>query len=136
MDIILDGTRRALEICPGALFVNASSIGAGSSIDRDPQSAYNVAKRCMEVYLEYSTGPWGYINYRIPSVYGFGAPADSFVQRCIDGTAHAPENPNRIHYIAHVDDVARAMADCAEIPIEEITLGEIYEAFTSGERTL
>jgi nucleoside-diphosphate-sugar epimerase len=136
MDIILDGTRRALEICPRALFVNASSIGAVNTVDKTPQGAYNVAKRCMEVYLEYTAGPLGYINYRIPSVYGPGAHPDSFIQRCIDGTAHAPDEPNKIHYIAHIDDVVEAMATCKQIPIEEQTLGYIYEQFTTGRRGL
>jgi nucleoside-diphosphate-sugar epimerase len=133
MDIILDGTRQALNICPGAFFVNASSYGA-ESIDRSPQGAYNVAKRCMEIYLEYSAGVFGYINYRIPSVYGPGAPKDSFVQRCIDGTAYHPTDPNKLHYIVHVKDLVKSLADCTVIPTEEITLGQIYEQFSAGQR--
>jgi nucleoside-diphosphate-sugar epimerase len=135
MDIILDGTRRALEICPNAFFVNASSFGA-KDIERSPQGAYNVAKRCMEIYLEYSAGPFGYINYRIPSVYGPGAPADSFVQRCIDGTATVPADPDKLHYIIHVSDLVESLATCRQLPIEEITLGQIYEQFTTGRRGL
>jgi nucleoside-diphosphate-sugar epimerase len=135
MDIILDGTRRALEICPTAFFINASSFGA-EDIDKSPQGAYNVAKRCMEIYLEHSAGIFGYINYRIPSVYGPGAPADSFVQRCIDGTAYKPTTPDKMHYIAHIDDVVEALADCKQILVEEITLGQIYELFNSGRRGL
>jgi nucleoside-diphosphate-sugar epimerase len=133
MDIILDGTRQALNICPGAFFVNASSYGA-ESIDRSPQGAYNVAKRCMEIYLEYSAGVFGYINYRIPSVYGPGAPKDSFVQRCIDGTAYQPTDPTKLHYIVHVKDLVKSLADCTVIPTEEITLGQIYEQFSTGQR--
>ena len=133
MDIIMDGTRQALKICPRAMFVNASSLGA-DDIDKTTQGAYNVAKRCMEIYLEHTAGVCGYINYRIPSVYGPGAPSDSFVQRCIDGTAYSPSEPNKLHYIAHVRDVVDAMAQCKQIPIEEITLGKIYEQFTSGRR--
>jgi nucleoside-diphosphate-sugar epimerase len=129
MDIILDGTRRALTICPTAMFINASSYGA-EYIDNTPQGAYNVAKRCMEIYLEHSVGPFGYINYRIPSVYGPNAPADSFVQRCIDGTAHFPKEPNKMHYIVYVHDLVKALADCQQIPVEEITLGQIYERFS------
>ena len=135
MDTILDGTRRALEICPSAMFINASSFGA-DDIARTPQGAYNVAKRCMEVYLEYSAGPLGYINYRIPAVYGPGAPRDSLIQRCIDGRAFVPIEPDRVYQIAHVDDVVEAMIDCKQIPIEEITLSEIYEQFTTGRRGL
>jgi nucleoside-diphosphate-sugar epimerase len=131
MDIIMDGTRKALEICPNAMFVNASSYGA-EYIDQSPQGAYNVAKRCMEVYLEYSAGVFGYINYRIPSVYGPGAPKDSFVQRCIDGTAYPPDDPGKLHYIVHVEDLVEALACCKQIPTEEITLGQIYE----GQRTI
>jgi nucleoside-diphosphate-sugar epimerase len=133
MDIILDGTRQALNICPGAFFVNASSYGA-ESIDRSPQGAYNVAKRCMEIYLEYSAGVFGYINYRIPSVYGPGAPKDSFVQRCIDGTAYQPTDPTKLHCIVHVKDLVKSLADCTVIPTEEITLGQIYEQFSTGQR--
>jgi nucleoside-diphosphate-sugar epimerase len=135
MDIILDRTRQALEICPTALFINASSFGV-EDIDKSPQGAYNVAKRCMEIYLEHSAGVFGYINYRIPSVYGPGAPANSFVQRCIDGTAYKPTMPNKIHYIAHIDDVVKALADCSRISVEEITLGEIYEQFGNGKRKI
>ena len=135
MDIILDGTRKALEICPNAFFVNASSYGA-EMIDRSPQGAYNVAKRCMEIYLEYSAGVFGYINYRIPSVYGPGAPKDSFIQRCIDGTAYQPTDPNKLHYIVHVKDLVEALASCTQIPTEEITLGQIYEQFSTGQRTV
>ena len=137
MDIIMDGTRKALAICPKAFFVNASSRGAEFiGVDKGPQTAYNVAKRCMEVYLEHSAGVASYINYRIPSVYGPGASPDSFIQRCIDGTAYTPTDPNKMHYIAHIDDVVDAMADCKQIPIEEITLGQIYELFNSGRRGL
>lgn len=135
MDIIMDGTRQALQICPGALFVNASSVGA-KDIEKSRQGAYNVAKRCMEIYLEYSAGPYSYINYRIPSVYGPGASSDSFIQRCVDGTAYAPNNPDQLHSIAHVQDVAEALATCTQIPTEQITLGEIYEQFNSGRRGL
>ena len=135
MDIILDKTREALAISPGALFINASSMGA-EDIDPSPQGAYNVAKRCMEIYLEHSAGPYGYINYRLPAVYGPGAPSDSFIQRCIDGTAHKPDDPNRLYYIAHVDDVVEALAYCRQVPTEEITLGSIYEEFSSGRRGL
>jgi len=135
MDIILDGTRRALAICPNAFFINASSYGA-SDIDRSPQGAYNVAKRCMEIYLEYSAGPASYINYRIPSVYGIGANPDSFIQRCVDGTAHPPQDPNIRYYISHVEDVAEALSKCTKIPVEEITLGEIYQQFGKNKRSL
>lgn len=137
MDTIMDATRKALDICPTALFVNASSMGVEFvDIDKGPQNAYNVAKKCMEEYLEHSKGPFGYINYRIPSVYGPGASPDSFVQRCIDGTAYKPTNPNRVHYIAHIDDVVEALADCKQIPMEELRLEYIYEQFTSGRRGL
>lgn len=137
MDTIMDATRKALDICPGALFVNASSRGAEFiDVDKGPQNAYNVAKRCMEVYLQHSAGVFGYINYRIPSVYGIGASPDSFIQRCVDGTAYAPPNPDKLHYIAHIDDVVEALADCKQIPVEEITLGQIYELFNSGRRGL
>jgi nucleoside-diphosphate-sugar epimerase len=137
MDIIMDATRRALDICPTALFVNASSKGSEFiDVDNGAQTAYNIAKRCMEVYLEHSAGVFGYINYRIPSVYGPDASSDSFVQRCIDGTAYAPTDPNKLHYIAHIDDVVEALVHCKQIPIEEITLGQIYELFNSGRRGL
>ena len=137
MDTIMDVTRQALDICPSALFVNASSKGSEYiDVDKSAQNAYNVAKRCMEVYLEHSIGPFGYINYRIPSVYGPGASPDSFVQRCIDGTAYRPTDPDRLHYIAHIDNVVEALVHCRQIPIEEITLGQIYELFKSGKRSI
>jgi len=137
MDTIIDGTRNALEICPNAFFVNASSMGAEFiDIDNRPQNAYNLAKRCMEVYLEYSAGPFGYINYRLPAVYGPDMYDDFFIKRCIDGTAHKPIEPDKLYYIAHIDDVVEAMAECKQIPIEKITLGQIYELFNSGRRGL
>ena len=137
MDIIMDATRKALDICPTAFFINASSMGAKFiEVDKSPQTAYNIAKRCMEVYLQYSAGVASYINYRIPSVYGPGASPDNFIQRCIDGTAYMPTEPDKMHYIAHIDDVVEALADCKQIPIEEITLGQIYELFNSGRRGL
>jgi len=137
MDTIMDATRKALDICPGAFFINASSMGAKFiEVDRRPQTAYNVAKRCMEVYLEYSAGVASYINYRIPSVYGPGASPDSFIQRCIDGTAYMPTEPDKMHYIAHIDDVVEALSECKQIPVEEITLGQIYEQFSTGKRTI
>jgi nucleoside-diphosphate-sugar epimerase len=133
MDIIMDGTRKALQICPSALFVNASSIGA-ADIEKSKQGAYNVAKRCMEIYLEYALGPYRYINYRIPAVYGPGANPDSFIQRCVDGTALIPRQPSKMYAIAHVSDVAEALATCTQIPTEDITIGQIYELFNSGRR--
>lgn len=135
MDIILDKTREAIAICPDALFINASSMGA-AQVDKSCQGAYNVAKRCMEIYLEHSKGPFGYINYRLPAVYGPGANPDSFIQRCVDSRAHAPTNPDDMYAIAFIDDVVDALATCTQIPIEEITLGEIYEEFNSGRRGL
>ena len=131
MDIILDNTRKAISICPTALFVNASSKGA-IDINDTPQGAYNVAKRCMETYLMHSG--MRYINYRIPSVYGPGMHKSSFIQKCIDGTAYRPEDPNKMHYIAHIDDVVNALVNLTEIKTEEITLGNIYESFNSGRR--
>jgi len=131
MDIIIDQTRAALEICPTAFFVNASSKGAGENI-KGPQGAYNIAKRCMEVYLEYSAGPFGYINYRLPAVYGPGANSDSFIQKCIDGTATKPIDPDRPYAIAHIDEVITSLVECKQIPEEEITVGEIYNRFTKA----
>jgi len=137
MDTIMDGTRKALAICPTAFFVNASSMGAEFvDVDKSPQNAYNVAKRCMEIYLEYSAGPFGYINYRLPAVYGPGMHDDFFIKRCVDGTAYKPVEPDKLYYIAHVDDVVHAMSKCEQIPIEKITLGQIYELFNSGRRGL
>lgn len=131
MDIIMDKTRMAMRICPTALFINASSKGA-TDINDTPQGAYNVAKRCMETYLVHSG--MRYINYRIPSVYGPGMHKNSFIQKCIDGTAYRPEDPNKMHYIAHIDDVVNALVNLTEIKTEEITLGNIYESFNSGWR--
>jgi nucleoside-diphosphate-sugar epimerase len=133
MDSILDATRSAIKICPTALFVNASSKGA-ADINDTPQGAYNVAKRCMEAYLNNSTVK--HINYRIPSVYGYGMHDSNFIKRCVDGNAYKPSTPDTLHYIAHVDEVVEALIDLRNINIEEITLGEIYEDFSSGRRGL
>lgn len=133
MDVILDGTRRAMKICPSATFVNASSFGV-FAIDDSEQGAYNVAKRCMEVYLTHSD--INCVNFRLPSVYGEGMHNDAYVKRCIDGTAYQPADPSKLHYIAHVSDVVSAMIDMREVNVEVITLGEIYRQFGSGQRGL
>jgi nucleoside-diphosphate-sugar epimerase len=133
MDTIFDATRSAMKICPSAQFVNASSYGAGE-VAEGAQSAYNIAKRAMEIYIEQSG--INYVNYRLPSIYGEDAHDDSFVVRCVQGTAYLPPDPDKMHYIAHVDDVVEAMINLTAIPVEEITLGEIYELFNSGRRGL
>ena len=133
MDIIFDSTRDALDIYPPALFINASSKGV-FDLDSTPQGCYNVAKRAMETYLEFSGIK--HKNYRIPSVYGPDMHDDMFVKRCVDGNATKPTEPDRTHYIAHIDEVVEALIELRDIEIEEITLGEIYEHFTTGRRRL
>ena len=135
MDIILDGTRSALQICPSALFINASTKGV-LDIDGDqtPQVSYNLAKRCMETYVRNSGVV--YENYRIPSVYGIDMHDDMYVKRCVDGHAYYPKEPNKIHHIAHIDEVVDALVELREIEVEDITLGEIYELFSSGRRRI
>jgi len=133
MDIILDGTRAALEICPEALFINASSLGA-NDLDLTPQGAYNIAKRCMETYLKYSGVK--YINYRLPAVYGKGMHDDFFIKRCVDGRAYTPKDPNRSYAIAHISEVIDAMITLRDIDAEYLTVGQIYEQFSNGTRTI
>lgn len=133
MDIILDGTRDAMEIYPPALFINASSKGV-FDLDSTPQGCYNIAKRAMETYLEFSDIK--HMNYRIPSVYGVDMHDDMFIKRCVDGNATQPTEPERTHYIAHIDEVVDALMELREIEVEEITLGDIYEHFTTGRRRL
>lgn len=133
MDTIMDATRAALKICPDALFINASSKGA-IDLAESPQGCYNVAKRSMETYIRFSGVK--FLNYRIPSVYGPGMHESNFIKRCINGNAYAPLEPGKIHYIAHIDDVVDALVHLTEIKTEEITLGEIYESFSSGRRGL
>ena len=135
VDIIIDGTRKALDINPTAKFVFASSYGAGDlTLDKSPQLNYNSAKFLMEQYLEHSGRDFEI--YRLPSVYGAGMSNDGFVKRCVDGTAYKPEEPNKKHYIAHIDYVVEQMAKLEHVEAEEITLGEIYEEFGSGRRRL
>jgi nucleoside-diphosphate-sugar epimerase len=133
MDIIFDGTRKAMQICPTAKFINASSKGV-FDLDNTPQGCYNIAKRAMETYLEFSN--IDYVNYRIPSVYGPDMHNDMFVKRCVDGNATEPTEPDKKHYIAHIDEVVEALIELRPIDVEEITLGEIYEHFTTGRRRL
>jgi nucleoside-diphosphate-sugar epimerase len=135
MDVIMDGTRQALNICSTAIFVNASSYGAEFIDEPGGQGAYNIAKRCMEVYLEHVTNRT-ILNYRLPSVYGDNMHDDSFIKRCVDATAYYPEDPDRKHYVAHVDEVVDALLNYTELKPEEITLGDIYEQFNSGRRGL
>lgn len=134
MDIIMDKTRQAMSICPNALFVNISSKGAEDIHNNSPQNCYNLAKRCMEEYVKYSGVT--YKNYRLPSVYGPGMHEDFFIKRCIDGTAYKPIEPNKKHYIVHIDMVVDALINLTELDCEEITLGEIYDQFTSGQRKI
>jgi nucleoside-diphosphate-sugar epimerase len=133
MDIIIDGTRDAMEIYPPALFINASSKGV-FDLDSTPQGCYNIAKRAMETYLEFSDIK--HMNYRIPSVYGVDMHDDMFIKRCVDGNATQPTEPNKVHYITHIDEVVDALIELREIEVEEITLGDIYEHFTTGRRRL
>ena len=133
MDTIFDLTRKAIKICPSAIFVNASTYGV-NYIDDSKQSCYNVAKLSMEYYLKYSGA--NYINYRLPSVYGEGMHDDNFIKRCIDNTAYLPKNPEQEYFIAHVDNVVDSLIDLKPIEIEETTLGNIYEQFNSGRRGL
>ncbi len=133
MDTILDSTRKAMMICPSATFINASTFGVFDIADT-AQGAYNVAKRCMEIYLLHSDIDC--INYRLPSVYGEGMHDDAFIMRCIKGTAYKPAQPNKLHYIAHISDVVEAMSRLDQFNTEIITLGDIYEQFTTGRRGL
>lgn len=134
MDTIIDGTKKAMNICPKALFINASSIGANDTIGDNAQACYNSAKRVMELYLKYA-GVGG-INYRLPSVYGEGMSKDSFIRRCIDGNAYKPKRPEQLYYIAHINTIIKSMIDMKPLEVEEITLGDIYEHFNSGRRGL
>jgi nucleoside-diphosphate-sugar epimerase len=134
MEAIFNNTRRVMAKTPGAIFVNASSMGANfidPNVD-SAQMAYNIAKRLSELYLYFSEKVL--YNYRIPSVYGPGMHDDSFIAKATTGIAFKPENPNKKHYIAHVDDVVEALVNLEDIPTEIITLGEIYEEFSSGRR--
>ena len=133
VDTILDLTRDVIKKWPNALIVNASSVGAAIE-EPGPQGAYNVAKRCMELYLEFSGVK--YINYRIPSVYGEDMHPDKFVKRCVDGTAYPPSNPDRMYWLAHIDEVIESLVELRPIEVEHITLGNIYELFNSGRRGL
>jgi len=135
IDIIVDGTRKALEIDPTAKFVFASSCGADDlELDKSPQLNYNTSKFLMEQYLEHSGRDC--IIYRLPSVYGIGMHNDAFVKKCIDGNAYKPKDSSKLHYIAHVDYVVEQMAKLEPVVSEEITLGEIYEEFSSRRRGL
>jgi nucleoside-diphosphate-sugar epimerase len=135
MDTILDVTRAALAINATAKFVNASSFGAEFIDTPGPQGCYNIAKRCMEVYLE-NIQDREIVNYRLPSVYGEDMHDDAFIKRCVDATAYYPTEPDRIHSVAHITEVVNAMLNFTDIPVENITLGEIYEQFNSGRRGL
>lgn len=133
MDIILDKTREALNICPEAFFINASTKGA-LDIDFNPQGGYNVAKLCMEMYIQFSNVR--HLNYRIPSVYGEGMHDDNYIKRCVDGRAFYPQTPQKLHYISHIDDVVECLIDMKPLNIEAITLGQIYEQFGIGRRRI
>ena len=133
MDVIMDMTRQAMLICPSAKFINASSMGIYDLVDTQ-QGAYNIAKRCMEMYLRHSK--LDVMNYRIPSVYGEGMADDAFIKRCADNNAYYPPEPDKVYWIAHVSEVVDALVTLRPINIETTTLGKIYELFNSGRRGL
>jgi len=134
MDTILDGTRKAMKICANAEFVNASSIGANDTRGNNEQVCYNSAKRVIELYLEYSD--INNVNYLLPSVYGDGMNRDSFIKRCVDGNAFEPRDSEKLHYISHISSIIESLIELTPLDIEEITLGDIYEHFSSGRRGL
>lgn len=132
MDSILDATRSAINICPTATFINASSQGAAYPLD-DRMSGYNVAKLCMEVYLRHAVP--NFINYRLPAVYGTGMNRDFFIPRCIDGTAYSPVC-DRQYQIAHLDEVVDALLSLTPVKARTTTLMEVYHNFSSGTWTI
>ena len=135
INITVDKTRHAMSICTDAMFVYASTKGAEQlSVDNTPQMGYNTAKRLMEMYIQFSG--MDHKIYRLPSVYGEGMHNDMFIKRCIDGNATKPTDPDRVHYISHVDDVVDSLVGLKPLKVEMITLGEIYESFGSGRRGL
>lgn len=133
IDIIVDKTREALNIDESALFVNASTIGV-LEIENNFQGCYNIAKLCMEFYLNHINRK--VINYRLPAVYGEGMHDDNFIKRCVDGRAYEPKEPNKKYYIAHIDDVIKSLIELKPVDIEETTLGKIYEQFNFGRRRI
>ena len=133
MDTIMDVTRQALKICPTAKFINGSSLGVLDTVGGQ-QHGYNIAKWCMESYIENSG--IDYINYRLPSTYGEGMADDGFIKKCVDGVAYRPPEPNRVYWIAHISEVVDALVNLRPINVEETTLGKIYEQFNSGRRGL
>lgn len=133
---IITGTKIALSIDSTALFVNASSMGATdtTNMEHSPQLLYNLSKRCMEEYIHHTNQQ--YKNYRIPSVYGEGMHDDNFIKRCIDGRAYEPSNRDAPYAISHINDVVNALVNLTDIPIEHTTLGQIYDDFSTGKRSL
>lgn len=133
MNSIIDVTRQALNICPTALFINASSQGAAYPYEKTPMGAYNVAKLCMETYLSYINQPT--MSYRLPAVYGPGMNRKFFIPQCIDGTAYHPIE-DREYRIAHIADVVEDLADLNQVRCRNTTLIETYNKFTHGEWNL
>ena len=130
MNSIMDATRQALNVCPTALFINASSQGAAYPNVNTPMGAYNAAKLCMEVYQRYTNH--AVISYRLPAVYGPGMNRKFFIPQCIDGSAYFPTE-NRDYAIAHISDVVEDLADLNTIRARNTTLIETYHKFTFGE---
>lgn len=131
MDIILDKTREALNICSTAFFINASTKGV-IDIDNTPQGCYNISKLCMEMYIQHKN--IRHLNYRIPSVYGEGMHQDNYIKRCVDNRAFYPHTPEKMHYISHIDDVVDCLIELKPLKIEAITLEQIYEQFNIRRR--
>lgn len=134
MDTIMDATRHALEICKTAEFINISSMGA-STVDFTKQGAYDIAKRCMEIYVHHAAPDS--ISYRLPAVYGPGMKDDHFIKRCVDQNAYAPPLEDaRAYAIAHIDEVVDALIELRPVTCIYTSVHEIYDKFTSGEWTL
>jgi len=135
MNIIIRKTQEAVEICPDALFVNASTMGVVIKSDEPSQNLYNNAKALMEEFLKIVKPNERLYNYRIPSVYGDNMSMGGYVGKCINKEAYSPVDGSREYEIIHIDSLVRSMANLNELKSEKTTLIDIYNEFYLGDRS-
>jgi nucleoside-diphosphate-sugar epimerase len=136
MNIIIKKTQEAVEICPNALFVNASTMGVVIKSHEPAQSLYNNAKALMEEFLKIVKAGEKLYNYRIPSVYGDGMAMSGYVGKCIKKEAYSPVDEYGEYEIIHIDSLVSSMANLDELTSENTTLINIYNEFYLGDRNI
>jgi nucleoside-diphosphate-sugar epimerase len=136
MNIIINKTQEAVNICPKALFINASTMGVEIGSSDPGQNLYNNSKELMEHYLKIVIPKQRLYNYRIPSVYGEGMSMSGFMGKCLNKEAYRPVDGKKEYEIIHINNLVSSMAELSKLNSEKTTLGKIYEDFAIGDRNI